>query len=153
MKKQSSTKHDDMVAETEGLLRKLLHGLKQDLIHGAEDCGTKLTRLEYTILHILSDAAVVDTTITNISVLMDVEPPTLVAAIAKLERKKLVSKTRDPNDRRRMPLVITPAGKALTRKILEPMNRSFANVFANIGEQKGRQFLNLLKEIIEHRSP
>jgi DNA-binding MarR family transcriptional regulator len=118
---------------------------------GVDTCGIKLTRLEYSILHILCNESSEDTTITSISELMNVEPPTLVSAIAKLERKKLISKARDPNDRRRMPLRITPAGRTLARKILEPMNRSFAKAFSRIGEQKTRLFLSLLQEIIMNR--
>jgi DNA-binding MarR family transcriptional regulator len=140
------------VNEAQELLRRLIQGSKKDINAGIISCSMPLSHIECGILYVLNNADGLDTTITAIAEDLHVEPPTLVGAITKLEQKKLITKNRDPKDHRRMPLVITAAGKALNKEIFEPTHQSFSKAFKKIGEQKTRLFLGILREIVESRS-
>ncbi len=48
-------------------------------------------------------------------------PPTLVGVIDRLETKKLVKRQRDTEDRRRIHLVLTDAGRAVAARAPEPL--------------------------------
>jgi DNA-binding MarR family transcriptional regulator len=155
MNKQSqSSQHNrkDSANEAEALLRQLIQGFKKDMNTGITLCKVPLTHLEYGILYALSNAHDLDPTITAVAEYLHVEPPTLVSSITKLERKKLITKQRDPKDRRRMPLALTATGKLLISKIFEPTVQSFSKAFGKIGSNKTQQFLSIMREIVESRS-
>jgi DNA-binding MarR family transcriptional regulator len=48
---------------------------------------------------------------------LHLDPGTVSAALRRLEDKRLLARRRDPRDRRRMTLVLTPAGRALNRPV------------------------------------
>jgi MarR family transcriptional regulator, organic hydroperoxide resistance regulator len=51
----------------------------------------------------------------QLATVLHLDPGTVSAALRRLEHKRLVARRRDPRDRRRMTLVLTPAGRALNR--------------------------------------
>ena len=67
-----------------------------------------LTALQYGILRVTS---VAPQTLTDISRHMMLDPSTLVPAVDALEQKGLISRTRDPQDRRRLRLDATQTGR------------------------------------------
>lgn len=142
----------ESASEAETLLRQLIQGFRKDMNTGITLCKIPLTHLEYGILYALNNAHDLDPTITTVAEYLHVEPPTLVSSITKLERKKLITKQRDPKDRRRMPLVLTASGKLLILKIFDPTIQSFSKAFGKIGVNKTQQFLGILREIVESRS-
>jgi MarR family transcriptional regulator for hemolysin len=140
---RAATQHAD------ALLHKLLLSLKTKTLKEVSQCKAGITRLDFAVLHVLSEHAD-PVTMTELSEGLGVEPPTIVASVHRLEHKKLLTKARDPNDRRRLPLVITPAGKALNQKIIEPSLLCMSKAFEAIGEQKSKKFLSILQEIVEY---
>jgi len=148
----NKSRRNDPASQADTLLRQLIQGFKKDMNTGITLCKVPLTHLEYGILYALSNADGLDPTITSVAEYLHVEPPTLVSSITKLERKKLITKQRDPKDRRRMPLALTTAGKSLISKIFEPTVQSFTKAFGKIGDNKTQQFLKILREIVESRS-
>jgi DNA-binding MarR family transcriptional regulator len=149
---QIQSNQKDSANQAETLLRQLIQGFKKDMNTGITLCKIPLTHLEYGILYALNNAQELDPTITAVAEYLHVEPPTLVGSIAKLERKKLITKKQDPKDRRRMPLALTASGKSLIRKIFDPTIQSFSRAFDRIGSNKTQQFLSILREIVESRS-
>ena len=66
-----------------------------------------ISMLQYGVLRALRRQSF---TIGEMSEIMIVDPSTLVPVVDALERKGLAERGRDPNDRRRVPISLTPQG-------------------------------------------
>lgn len=88
-------------------------------------------------------------TISELSRKFVVDPSTLVPVIDSLERKGLVLRTRDPQDRRRVPVSLTEAGLQLLRREA-PVSHDdvFYQALSGIGEERATQLRTLLWEVI-----
>ena len=109
--------------------------------------NVEISGIHYGILRALSHQKF---TISDLSRRFLLDPSTLVPMIDSLERKGLVERGRDPNDRRRIPLTLTPDGKALLNSV--SMFHEDDVLFQRLelmGEDKARQLLELLREVVE----
>ena len=90
------------------------------------------------------------TSMAEISRLMGVAPSTLVYVVDGLEKKHLVKRSKDPNDRRREPLLLTKKGADLFARI-PGMEKSSPLVqsLESMKEARRREFLKLLNEFVE----
>ena len=75
------------------------------------DAGIDITRLQLAVLRVLSSEGA--HTLSDISRKLGLDPSTLVPTIDALERKGFVKRRRDPQDRRRVPVMLTENGTAL----------------------------------------
>lgn len=84
-------------------------------------------------------------TISELSRKFAVDPSTLVPVIDSLERKGYVLRSRDPQDRRRIPLSLTQEGQRLLRRSI-PVNEddAFVQAVSAIGPERGEQLIKLL---------
>jgi DNA-binding MarR family transcriptional regulator len=89
-------------------------------------------------------------TISELSRRFMLDPSTLVPMIDSLERKGLLERGRDPNDRRRIPLSITPQGTELLANVsfFHEDDVLFQRL-DHMGEDKARELLTLLREVVE----
>jgi DNA-binding MarR family transcriptional regulator len=103
--------------------------------------------IEHGVLRHLSHGV---TSMAEISRLMGVAPSTLVYVVDGLEKKNLVKRSKDPNDRRREPLLLTKKGADLFSGI-PSMEKSSLLVMSLKGmkQTRRRAFLNLLNEFVE----
>ena len=138
---------DQFIEEMDTRTKDLLHTMKACIGRKVSGLPIKISKLQYGIIHVIYLIGSEGMTITEISKVMDVEPPTLVKAIDDLEKKKLVLKTRDVNDRRRMPILPTEAGKRIHAKIAVPIREGMRKAFKKIGPDKSLVFLEALNEI------
>lgn len=60
---------------------------------------------------------------------LHLDPGTISATVARLQRRRLVTRRRDPHDRRRVIVALTPAGAALDR----PMRGTIEDAIARSG--------------------
>lgn len=90
-----------------------------------------------------------DHTISELSRKFVVDPSTLVPVIDTLERKGLVLRTRDPQDRRRVPVSLTDAGEQLLRRDL-PVSHDdvFYKALSGMGVERSAQLRALLEEVL-----
>ena len=107
----------------------------------------KISGLQYSILCALSDG---DKTIADLSQHLARNPSTFVPAVDALERKGLVARGRDPDDRRRTPLALTQTGRMLLAKVPfvdadDPLVRGLQA----LGEEKVDLLRTLLRELLE----
>ncbi|CAM3939890.1 MarR family transcriptional regulator [Kibdelosporangium persicum] len=70
----------------------------------------------------------------DMGLLLQVERATLTGVVAALVRKGLVEQTTDPADQRQKVLTITKAGKALWRKLPDPIALILETAFADESE-------------------
>ena len=109
------------LAQSSGfLLARLGIGFKSKVIARAEEAGFEL--YDYSVLAILDEG--VRETQSAIAATLSLDPSRLVALLDSLEERELIVRQRDPHDRRRHVVSITPTGKrelvklrALVRKI------------------------------------
>ena len=110
--------------------------------HNADVSG-----LQYGVLRMLGHQSF---TISELSRHFAIDPSTLVPVINSLERKSLVVRGKDPNDRRRIPVSLTEKGAALIQNM--PFVHEDDLLFKTLdamGEEKAQVLLDLLKEVIQ----
>jgi DNA-binding MarR family transcriptional regulator len=110
--------------------------------------GATVSSLQHGVMRLLCHHQY---TSSELSRKMHIDPATLVPVVDALERHGYVQRGKDPNDRRRSPLVLTEDGAELLARV--PMfDRSDALVraLASLGDDSARELLRLLRELIGH---
>lgn len=93
-------------------------------------------------------------TINELSRRMNLAPATLVPVIDALERQGYVQRGKDPNDRRRSPLILTTAGADLLARVpLSNRSDTLACALRSLGAEPTRELLRLLRELLRHMMP
>jgi DNA-binding MarR family transcriptional regulator len=88
-------------------------------------------------------------TLTELARRFHSDPSTLVPSIDALERKALVIRERDPNDRRRLPIVITAEGEALLDAISPlPDDDPFLQSAEQLAPDDMETLINLLHKLV-----
>lgn len=105
-----------------------------------------VTPMQCFLLHALSAKPY---TMRDLSKMFMVDPSTLVPVIDALERKGLVNRDRDPNDRRRMPLALTDGARDILRELSVLMNDDLlTQSLTRLGDEKANLLLVLLRDLI-----
>ena len=116
-----------------------------------QEYGAPISALQHGVMRLLSHY---QHTSSELSRKMNLDPATLVPVIDALERHGYVQRGKDPNDRRRSPLLLTEAGIDLLARV-PVFNRSDVLVSAleSLGEEPTRELLRLLRELIGYMAP
>jgi DNA-binding MarR family transcriptional regulator len=110
--------------------------------------GDGISSLQYSILQIIRQGP---QTISKISRAQMLDPSTLVPSVDGLERAGLAQRTKDPNDRRRTPLVITEKGIDLLNRIpVLDENGLFIRGLEQISPERQEALVGLLRELISN---
>lgn len=116
--------------------------------HRLAQLDADISSLQYAILRTLSHADA--ETITELSRRFRLDPSTLVPSADALERKALIVRERDPNDRRRFPLRLTPAGAELIKRIDAVTDDDPLLIgLQAMGETDAGQLLHLMRTLIQ----
>jgi DNA-binding MarR family transcriptional regulator len=108
----------ELVKSTGFLLGRLGMSLKMETMDAFERAG--FSAYQYAVLALLDEGA--RTTQAAIAKTLQYDPSQLVAYLDSLEEHGLIERRRDPNDRRRQMVSMTPAGKrqlAAFRKLVQ----------------------------------
>ncbi len=109
--------------------------------------GKDLSGLQYGVLRVLSHESA---TLSELSRQFALDPSTLVPVIDTLERKGLIIRRRDPNDRRRIPLSLSEAGADLIREVPFFQEEDLLyQCLGSMGEDKAVELLSLLREVVK----
>jgi DNA-binding MarR family transcriptional regulator len=120
---------------------------RADLQSRLESHDSGIGAIEHGLLRHLSHGVV---SMAETSRLMGVAPSTLVYVVDGLVEKGLVKRGKDPNDRRREPLLLTKRGAALFARIPKmEMSSSLVKSLEGMKEARRRQLLQLLNEFAE----
>jgi DNA-binding MarR family transcriptional regulator len=137
----------ELVASTGFLLARLGVSLKMETMDEFERQG--FSAYQYSILALLEEGA--RTTQAAIADLLQFDPSQLVSYLDGLEEHGLIERRRDPNDRRRQMVSLTPAGKrqlAEFRKLVRKIEDEF---LAALDEDERAGLHDLLLRIAVHR--
>lgn len=116
-----------------------------------QEHGAPISALQHGVMRMLFHH---QHTSSELSRRMHLDPATLVPVIDALERHGYVQRVKDPNDRRRSPLLLTEAGADLLARV-PVFNRSdaLACALASMGAEPSRELLRLLRELLGHMAP
>lgn len=108
--------------------------------------GIRVTPMEGgMLLAIENQPGLMQTTLAQI---MDVEGPTLVAALDKLEEKGLVQRMRRVGDRRSYALQLTDAGREAVTLVREFVPDREAELLVDLSDEERAQLLGLLRRVV-----
>jgi DNA-binding MarR family transcriptional regulator len=105
-----------------------------------------LTALQHGILRLLAHDRF---TMTELSRKMTLDPSTLVPAIDAMEKRGLLVRERDPSDRRRVPLVVTDAARALLSAMpIVDENDMMVQAAIALGDDDAQRLIALLRALV-----
>jgi MarR family transcriptional regulator, lower aerobic nicotinate degradation pathway regulator len=139
----------ELAASSGFLLARLGFGFKAKAIARVEQEGYEL--YDYSVLAILAEGA--RETQSTIADALQVDPSRLVALLDRLEKKALVVRQRDPLDRRRHVVSITPAGKKELARLRGMIKQLEDEFFAPLDDESRRQFHDLLVRLVAQHDP
>ena len=77
-----------------------------------------------------------------------VEPPTLTKIIDRMVSESLVFRSPDPNDRRRVLILLAPAGKALCKRLRRVSREQEERLVRQLPRDKANELRNLLRDLV-----
>jgi DNA-binding MarR family transcriptional regulator len=77
-----------------------------------------------------------------------VEPPTLTKIIDRMVSESLVFRAPDPDDRRRVLILLAPAGKAVYKRLRKVSTAQEQRLARQLSQGKANELRNLLRELI-----
>jgi DNA-binding MarR family transcriptional regulator len=131
------------------LLARLGLGYKAKVVAGVERAGFEL--YDYGILALLAEG--VRQTQSAIAAAVDLDPSRMVALLDSLEQRGLVERQRDPLDRRRHVVTITPAGKRELTQIRNVVRKLEDEFLAPLSDTRRAQLHELLLDVAAHNDP
>lgn len=82
-----------------------------------------------------------------------VEPPTLTKIIDRMVSDALVFRSPDPHDRRRVLILLAPAGKVLCKRLRRISREQEERLVRQLPHDKADELRLLLRELIQTRAP
>jgi MarR family transcriptional regulator, lower aerobic nicotinate degradation pathway regulator len=131
------------------LLARLGIGFKQQVIANADEHGYEL--YDYGVLALLAEGA--RETQSTIAEALDVDPSRMTGLLDSLEGRGFVERQRDPQDRRRHVVRITPAGKRELTRLRGLVRRLEDAYLAPLDEAKRATLFGLLAELAAQNDP
>jgi DNA-binding MarR family transcriptional regulator len=139
----------ELVASSGFLLARLGLGFKAKAIATMEEAGYEL--YDYSVLAILAEG--VRETQGTIADALTVDPSRLVALLDRLEERSLIVRQRDPLDRRRHVVSITPAGKRELGRLRELIRKLEDEFLATLDADDRKALHGLLLRLAEANDP
>ena len=139
----------ELAASSGFLLARLGFGFKAKAIARVEEAGYEL--YDYSVLAILAEGA--RETQATIADALQVDPSRLVALLDKLETRDLIVRQRDPLDRRRHVVSITPAGKRELGRLREMIRKLEDEYLAPLDAEDRKAFHEFLLRLAEQNDP
>lgn len=138
---------EQLYAELRGLMWTLAKLGRQATEQSLQAEGIELSWLQMGVLRVLTLEG--EHTISELSKKLMLDPSTLVASVDALERKGYLTRTRDPQDRRRVILGLTPSGRGVAGRF-DTINEQdpILHSLKAMGRQSGEAFLDLLRRLV-----
>ena len=139
----------ELAANNGSLLARLGHAFKARAVAALSAAGFEL--YDYSVLALLAEGdRVTQSTIADV---LGVDPSRLVAVLDSLEQRDLVTRHRDPQDRRRHVVTITAGGNQQLLHLREVVRRLEDDFFAPLDEAKRKTLHDLLIELAAQNDP
>ena len=86
----------------------------------------------------------------ELSVTMNVKPPTINPLLSNLENHKLIERRTDQNDRRFVMIVLTPDGLNFTHEHEEKLFKRVHGLASYLGENKSNKLAELMNDVYNY---
>ena len=139
----------ELLANTAFLLGRLGFSFKSRAIEEVEQAGFSL--YDYSVLALLAEEA--RETQATIADALRVDRSQLVGVLDSLEERALVERRRDPNDRRRHLVSMTPEGRKQLGKLRTIVGRLQDELLAPLGADEREALQGLLVKLAQHHYP
>jgi DNA-binding MarR family transcriptional regulator len=139
----------ELLASTSFLLKRLGFAAKEQTIEAFEPTG--LSAYHYAVLLVLDEGS--RETQGSIADALGFDRGQLVGVLDELEERDLVERRRDPKDRRRHLVRLTPAGKRALAKMRSIMQRLEAEFFAPLDDKERETLQSVLFRLMQHHDP
>ena len=139
----------ELVASPVFLLARLGFEIKARSI--AEFAEEGFTPYHFSVLALLEEGA--RETQATIADTLRLDRSQLVGLLDSLEERDLIERRRDPHDRRRQAVSLTPAGKKALVRLRSIIGRLEEEFLAPLGPQEREQLHGLLLRLAQHHDP
>jgi len=134
------------LAARPGFLIRRLHQIHLALF--AEECAAfGITPVQYSIMTIAASTPGLDQA--QLAQEAGIDRATLANVAARLEQKVLLRRRRSPSDKRVKLVFLSPRGATILEKMPGPAQRAHDRTIAALPPQDRRQFLSLLKKLVD----
>ena len=140
---------EELLSSTTFLLKRLGFAAKERALDAYEDTG--LHPYHHAIFLVLEEGA--HETQGSIAKALGYDPGQLVGLLDELEERKLVERRRDPKDRRRQLVRLTPDGKRMLRRLRGLARRIEDEFLAPLSETERADLHALLLRLAEKHEP
>lgn len=106
-----------------------------------------LTEQQCNVLYILNEAGEDGIACQELANHLVKRDPDITRLLDRLEARKLTRRTRSSQDRRIVLARITPAGRELVEKFIEPFNAVYDQMIGPLGVQRMREVCEAMQEI------
>jgi DNA-binding MarR family transcriptional regulator len=79
-----------------------------------------------------------------------ITPPSATSLINKLEKNKLIKRTRHPKDRRSVYIELTTAGKKFIKKINKEIETQMTKIWSPLNEEDQRTLINIYSKLFNY---
>lgn len=121
------------------------HGVKAD-----KGPGEKLRHSDYLVLftiHEYEEKHPEGASVTELSALMGVKPPTVTAILGHLEREHLIQREMDLNDRRIVRVRLEENARQFARNARQNFEERIEGLVLHLGQEKARQLADILNDV------
>jgi len=139
----------ELVESTTFLLKRLGFAAKDRTLAAYEETG--LHPYHHAVLLVLDEGA--PETQGSIADTLGYDRGQLVGLLDELEERELVERKRDPNDRRRHVVRLTPAGKKMLRRLRTLSGQIEDDFLAPLDEEQREALHSLLRRLAETHEP
>ena len=139
----------ELVASSAFLLGRLGVGIKEQMFETFERAG--FNPYHYSVLALLDEAP--RTTQVEIADALRLDRSQLVGLLDGLEERNLIERRRDPSDRRRHLVSLTPDGKRQLQSLRKLVKWIEGEIFAPLDPEERAQLHDLLLRVAGHRDP
>ena len=113
--------------------------------------GREVTEQQWRVVRVLGEESPLDAT--EVADRACVLAPSLTRIIKALEDRKLITRTRDMADGRRICLALTPAGLDLIHQVTPEIAPVYADLEARYGRERIELLLDMLGELAQITTP
>lgn len=136
---------------TERILRALRRIMRKTSEHSrqvARDTGLSVP--QSLCLRTIGDAKPKEeVTVVRVAEAVQLAPATVSRLLDRLEEAQLIVRERRSQDRRKVCLRLTPAGRARLRKLPPPLQHEFSSRLQGLSQRKQDELLDALESIVE----